>query len=132
MDRRGRQCLRTVEEYEPDDDQVLDVDEVPNPGGSEAGDTVAAVEPASAPDYYSQSEGGRMLTVPELARRWTTTAQVIYNLRHRGEGPPAIRIGRELRFRLEDVERWEQSRLETPTPAAGPAHATEPPRDHLD
>ena len=33
--------------------------------------------------------------------------------RHRGDVvPPAIRIGRELRFRLEDVEAWEQARLE--------------------
>lgn len=48
------------------------------------------------------------LTVPELAARWKRRPESIYWLRARGEGPVATRIGRELRFRLADVEAWEE------------------------
>jgi predicted DNA-binding transcriptional regulator AlpA len=51
-----------------------------------------------------------MLTVTQLAERWSATPRVVYNLRYRGEAPPAIRVGRELRWRLEDVEAWEVAR----------------------
>jgi len=30
----------------------------------------------------------------------------IYNWRQRGEGPPAYRIGKHLRYRRSDVEAW--------------------------
>jgi predicted DNA-binding transcriptional regulator AlpA len=52
------------------------------------------------------------LSVEDLAARWKRPASVIYGLRYRRESPPAIRIGRELRFRLEDVEAWEAERRE--------------------
>lgn len=55
-------------------------------------------------------EEREFLSVEQLAARWGTGATTIYNLRYRGAAPPAIRIGRELRFRLEDVERWERDR----------------------
>lgn len=50
------------------------------------------------------------LDVQALAERWKVAPRVVYGLRYRGEAPPAIRIGRELRFRLEDVEAWERDR----------------------
>jgi predicted DNA-binding transcriptional regulator AlpA len=34
----------------------------------------------------------------------------IYNWRLRGEGPPAYRVGRHLRFRPSEVEAWLDSR----------------------
>jgi len=36
----------------------------------------------------------------------------LYAWRHRGLGPPAIRVGRDLRYRPADVEKWleEQAR----------------------
>jgi excisionase family DNA binding protein len=52
----------------------------------------------------------RMLKVGELAERLNVSPKVIYGLRYRSDGPPAIRVGRELRFRVEDVEQWEASR----------------------
>jgi predicted DNA-binding transcriptional regulator AlpA len=52
------------------------------------------------------------LSVADLSKRWNQKPQVIYGLRHRGEAPPAIRIGRELRWRLSDIEAWENARLE--------------------
>ncbi|MGH7487949.1 MAG: helix-turn-helix transcriptional regulator [bacterium] len=53
------------------------------------------------------------LSSTDLAERWNRPLSVIYGQRYRHEGPPAIRIGRELRFRLSDVERWEEANLET-------------------
>lgn len=50
------------------------------------------------------------LDVNGLAERWHVDPQVIYGLRYRGEAPPAIRVGRELRFSLLDVEAWETAR----------------------
>ena len=52
-----------------------------------------------------------LLTVADLARRWRTTPQGIYSARHRGECPPALRIGRRVLWRLRDVEVWEATRL---------------------
>jgi predicted DNA-binding transcriptional regulator AlpA len=57
------------------------------------------------------SGSGAWLSVEDLAARWKRPAKVVYGLRYRGEAPPAIRIGRELRFRLSDVVAWEDARL---------------------
>ena len=46
-----------------------------------------------------------------LAERWDVPLQTIYSMRHRGQGPPAFLVGRSLRFRLCDIEKWEQERL---------------------
>ena len=58
-----------------------------------------------------------LITTACLARRWHTTEQAIYAARYRGLCPRAIRIGRRLLFRLEDIEAWEETRYERP---AGP------------
>jgi predicted DNA-binding transcriptional regulator AlpA len=50
------------------------------------------------------------LTAEALADRWAVPIQTLYNLRWKGQAPPAIKIGRGLRFRLEDVEAWEAAR----------------------
>jgi excisionase family DNA binding protein len=60
----------------------------------------------------------RKLTLTELAERLNVSAKVIYGLRYRGEAPPAIRCGRELRFALEDVEAWETARKDKGGPRA--------------
>jgi predicted DNA-binding transcriptional regulator AlpA len=46
------------------------------------------------------------------------TRSAYYSLRHRGEGPPAYRLGKRLMFRWPDVERWVESRRDRPRPAA--------------
>lgn len=51
------------------------------------------------------------LSTKDLALRWGMSVPTIHHLRHRGEAPPAILVGRELRFRLSDVEGWERARL---------------------
>jgi predicted DNA-binding transcriptional regulator AlpA len=58
------------------------------------------------------------LDVAGLAERWVVATKVIYNLRYRGEAPPAIRVGRELRFALADVEAWEDARRDNGGPHA--------------
>ncbi len=60
----------------------------------------------------------RMLTLTQLAERLNVSPKVIYGLRYRGEAPPAIRVGRELRFAVDDVAAWEQSRRDNGGPRA--------------
>jgi len=48
----------------------------------------------------------RLWSVADLARYLGVPVQTIYAWRHRGEGPPAHRVGRYLRYRSSDVERW--------------------------
>lgn len=53
-----------------------------------------------------------LITTAELADRWRTTEQAIYAARYRGACPRAVRVGRRLLFRLDDVQAWEDSRTE--------------------
>lgn len=52
----------------------------------------------------------RMITVEELASAHHVTPQAIYNMRHRGVGPRATRIGKRLLFTESDVLAWLESR----------------------
>nr|WP_179756930.1 helix-turn-helix domain-containing protein [Kineococcus aurantiacus] len=36
----------------------------------------------------------------------------LYQWRHRGDGPPAARVGRYLRYRETDVRRWLEQRVQ--------------------
>jgi len=47
-----------------------------------------------------------LLDVADLARLLGTTPKAVYGLRHRGGLPPAIRVGRLVRWRHTDVELW--------------------------
>jgi excisionase family DNA binding protein len=44
--------------------------------------------------------------------------RTIYNWRLRGEGPPAYRVGRHLRFRRSEVDAWLDSRRDDKGPSA--------------
>ncbi len=59
--------------------------------GSTAG-THEALEPA--------------LTLSELAARLSVSVQTIYDLRSQGRGPRGFRVGRQLRFRVSEIEAW--------------------------
>ena len=54
----------------------------------------------------------RLLTVEDLAEYLDVPVATIYAWRYRGEGPPGFRVGRHLRFRWIDVERWVDHQLE--------------------
>lgn len=47
-----------------------------------------------------------LLSAQELADYLDVPLKTIYAWRHRRIGPPGFRVGRHLRFRWSDVERW--------------------------
>lgn len=55
------------------------------------------------------------LTTAELADRLQVSVEDIYAMNSRGTGPNYLRIGKECRYRIPDVEAWEQSRLVRPS-----------------
>lgn len=48
----------------------------------------------------------QVLSLSELCAHLQVTAQTIYDLRSQGRGPRGFRVGRELRFRISEVEGW--------------------------
>ena len=48
----------------------------------------------------------QVLSLSELCAYLHVTAQTIYDLRSQGRGPRGFRVGRELRFRVSEVEAW--------------------------
>lgn len=48
----------------------------------------------------------RLFTVKELAEYLQRPATTLYAWKYRRVGPPAIKVGRELRYRQTDVEKW--------------------------
>lgn len=52
-----------------------------------------------------------LLTVLELAEYLDVPIKTLYAWRYRGEGPAGFRIGRHVRYRRSDVQRWIQQRL---------------------
>lgn len=65
--------------------------------------------PAKAPTL-SLVDG--VLSLSELCTQLQVSAQTIYDLRSQGRGPRGFRVGRELRFRVSEVEAW-LTRLES-------------------
>jgi excisionase family DNA binding protein len=53
----------------------------------------------------------QLLTVEDLANYLDVPVATIYSWRYRHQGPPGFRVGRHLRFRWSDVERWIEDRI---------------------
>jgi excisionase family DNA binding protein len=51
--------------------------------------------------------GSRLLTAHDLAERWQVTPARVYMLARSG-GVPVVKLGRYRRFRLADIERFEE------------------------
>ncbi len=49
----------------------------------------------------------RLITAEQLAARWQMKAQAVYRLARNGD-VPVVRLGRYKRFRLADIEAFEQ------------------------
>lgn len=49
---------------------------------------------------------GPVLTLSQLAVQLGVTVQTLYDLRSQGRGPRGFRVGRELRFRVSEVDAW--------------------------
>ncbi len=47
-----------------------------------------------------------LLTAQELALYLEVPVATVYAWRHRRRGPPGFKVGRHLRYRARDVERW--------------------------
>ena len=50
--------------------------------------------------------GERLLTIIELAQFLGVPAATLYQWRHKGEGPPGMKVGRHIRYRPEAVREW--------------------------
>jgi excisionase family DNA binding protein len=48
----------------------------------------------------------QVLSLSELCEHLHVTAQTIYDLRSHGRGPNGFRVGRELRFRVSEIDAW--------------------------
>ena len=55
------------------------------------------------------------LTEAQLAERWQISVRTLQAARVKGSGVPFVRIGRSVRYRLEDVTAYEKARLRTNT-----------------
>ena len=53
-----------------------------------------------------------LLSAQDLADFLHVPIATIYAWRYRGEGPPGFRVGRHLRYRWTDIQRWLDQRLE--------------------
>lgn len=51
-----------------------------------------------------------LLSVAQLADYLDVPVSTIHFWRGKGEGPPALKVGRRLRWRVEDVIRWLEER----------------------
>jgi len=60
----------------------------------------------------------RLLGPSDLAEWLGVPVATLYGWRHRGEGPPAVKVGRHLRWRRLDVDSWLAGQAEPGRPAA--------------
>jgi excisionase family DNA binding protein len=58
----------------------------------------------------------RHLTTQELADRLGISLNTIKYWRATGQGPVYMRVGKHVRYRVADVEAWEESCLRRPRP----------------
>ncbi len=57
------------------------------------------------------NDGDRLLTVEELAEFLDLPVRTLYTWRYRGEGPVGFRVGKHIRYRWSDVDRWIRDRV---------------------
>lgn len=60
----------------------------------------------------AQLQGARLLSAQELADYLDVPLKTIYAWRYRGRGPRGFRVGRHVRFRWSDVQRWVSEQLD--------------------
>jgi excisionase family DNA binding protein len=53
-----------------------------------------------------------LLSITELSELLGVSVDTIYNWRHRGGGPPGIRVGRHVKWRPAEVRHWLDSLAE--------------------
>jgi excisionase family DNA binding protein len=71
--------------------------------------TTANTPPALAVrDGRSSDHTSKLLTAEQVAAKWQLPKSVVYRLTRDGQ-LPTVKIGRYYRYRLADVEQWEQN-----------------------
>jgi hypothetical protein len=53
--------------------------------------------------------GGSLMTERDLARRWQVSPGHLSNQRSAGDGPPYIKLGKAVRYRIDDIEKYERA-----------------------
>lgn len=53
----------------------------------------------------------RLVDVHQLATYLDVPVKTLYAWRYRRKGPPALRVGRHLRYRWSDIDRWVSEQL---------------------
>lgn len=72
--------------------------------------------PPSTGDHATPSPTlGPLWDIHQLPRYLGLTRQAIYQRRHRGDFPAAIKVGASLRWRAADIERWLADQHEGPS-----------------
>ncbi len=56
----------------------------------------------------------RLLTADQVAQHLQISRRALYEMRYLGDGPPAIKVGRRLRYRQQDLQAWLDQRTEQP------------------
>lgn len=59
-----------------------------------------------------------LLNPTALADYLQVPVATIYQWRHKGYGPRGVRVGRHVRFRRADVDRWLEDQADKPRPGA--------------
>ncbi|MBF0453891.1 MAG: helix-turn-helix domain-containing protein [Magnetococcales bacterium] len=59
----------------------------------------------------------RHLNPFQLSRRWGINPKTLQNWRSQGRGPAFLKVGGHVLYRMEDIERYEQERLQVGTTA---------------
>jgi len=77
--------------------------------------TVTGPAVAESTSVRATEDPGRLMTLNEIADLLGIPVATLYRWRHRGEGPPGYRIGRQVRFRRAAVEAWIESRADART-----------------
>lgn len=67
----------------------------------------------------TSGRAGVMMSPRDVAAQLNVPLATVYRWNHMGDGPPRVRIGRHVRYRLEDVEAW----VESQTVGTGPEAA---------
>jgi excisionase family DNA binding protein len=65
----------------------------------------------------SHGTPARLLSIPELAEYLGVPVATIYRWRYTRDGPVGYRVGRHIRYRIADVERWLEGQRD-PRPGA--------------
>lgn len=64
--------------------------------------------------------GEQLLSIQELALRLNVPVSTVYGWRHKGSGRRGFRVGRHVRFRWSDVEKWLEEHADDARNVTGP------------